>query len=466
MTTLAVREETAILDSGELAFSIESRILRELGERLVKHPETALLELIKNAYDADAEVCTITLGPEEITVDDWGHGMTLDEFKGGWMRIGTSAKEAHSLSRHYSRAITGEKGIGRFAVRFLGRVLELESIADDPSLGRTRLRATFDWPTIDRTEDLGQVRVPYVLQKADPAAKTGTKLAISALRIDTASIDRRKRRTGSVGVETPLRSLLSSTPLTRGTRRRRTRDPGFTLRIEPAPSDDEGSRRRRGFYTRGVCHTGGGRAEGRPSPDRDLPARPARAYLEITDKCRTRSAQPTPTFGFCLDEGTFTDLNLDGRLASTWLLERLRCRRFRSHFPGLSLWHWRRSDDWLTLSTDGPLISRPALEHHPATSRWTRKRRAAPSENYMLRLPQATQVVGVVQVEGQEGRQQAGGSAGRPRSRSSMTSYAAHRLCRRPRGLERLASIREETRSAHQCHRSRPVDPIRDGARS
>ena len=46
--------EDTLLDSGEISFSVESRILRELGERLVKKPEVAVLELIKNAYDADA----------------------------------------------------------------------------------------------------------------------------------------------------------------------------------------------------------------------------------------------------------------------------------------------------------------------------------------------------------------------------------------------------------------------------
>jgi hypothetical protein len=50
---------TAVLDHGSLSFTIESRILRELGERLVKQPEVAVLELVKNAYDADATNCVI-----------------------------------------------------------------------------------------------------------------------------------------------------------------------------------------------------------------------------------------------------------------------------------------------------------------------------------------------------------------------------------------------------------------------
>ena len=113
--------QTQILERGSLPFTIESRIIRELGERLVKQPEIALLELVKNAYDADATRCELSFQPSTITVKDTGVGMTLSEFKSAWMRIGTSAKEARTHTRLYQRPITGEKGIGRFAVRFLGR---------------------------------------------------------------------------------------------------------------------------------------------------------------------------------------------------------------------------------------------------------------------------------------------------------------------------------------------------------
>src|SRR3954467_4959571 len=97
--SVAIREEE-LLDKGTVSFSVESRILRELGERLVKQPEVALVELIKNAYDADARLCKVTYTPPvEITVVDDGHGMTLSEFKNGWMRIGTSSKAKEGQSR-------------------------------------------------------------------------------------------------------------------------------------------------------------------------------------------------------------------------------------------------------------------------------------------------------------------------------------------------------------------------------
>ena len=46
-----------ILDEGTVPFQTEGRLLQELGERLVASPEVALVELIKNSYDADSKSC-------------------------------------------------------------------------------------------------------------------------------------------------------------------------------------------------------------------------------------------------------------------------------------------------------------------------------------------------------------------------------------------------------------------------
>ncbi len=97
-------------------------------------PEVALVELIKNAYDADSPSCEVRLADsgKTLVVSDKGHGMTLDEFSEKWMRIATSSKVEERVSRTYSRRLTGAKGIGRFAVRSSRRYLTLTSIALDP----------------------------------------------------------------------------------------------------------------------------------------------------------------------------------------------------------------------------------------------------------------------------------------------------------------------------------------------
>jgi len=237
--------ERPVLDEGSLSFSIESRILREFGERLVKQPEVAVLELVKNAYDADATSCTIDFDfPQSVVVEDTGSGMTLARFRDGWMRIGTSAKVGNGRSEIFNREITGEKGIGRFAVRFLGRNLHLESVAQDlKHQRRTRLVADFDWPRFDRYEDLGQIAVPYGLELALPDEPLGTKLVITRLRSEIGTLDLRRVRTGSIGILTPLCSLFRTeqsdderypVPI-----QGKIIDPGFQLKIRDAREADK-----------------------------------------------------------------------------------------------------------------------------------------------------------------------------------------------------------------------------------
>ena len=83
--------KAVILEQGRLSFTVESRILRELGERLVKQPDVALLELIKNAYDADARNVEIAFGDNQITITDDGHGMSEADFVERWMRMKQAA---------------------------------------------------------------------------------------------------------------------------------------------------------------------------------------------------------------------------------------------------------------------------------------------------------------------------------------------------------------------------------------
>src|ERR1035438_8178430 len=91
------------LDKGTIPFQAEGRLLQELGLRLVAKPEVALVELIKNAYDADSPTCVVQLEDQGKTliVADNGHGMTLEDFKSKWMRIATSNKLEKQISKKY-----------------------------------------------------------------------------------------------------------------------------------------------------------------------------------------------------------------------------------------------------------------------------------------------------------------------------------------------------------------------------
>lgn len=392
------------LDKGTLTFSIESRIIRELGERLVKQPEVAVVELIKNAYDADATICSVTYDPaREVRVVDDGHGMTLDEFKTSWMRIGTSAKVGHLSSPRFGRRITGEKGIGRFAVRFLGRILALETVADDEKRGfRTLLTATFDWEMFDRNEDLGRVTVPYELYRADPRRSTGTTLTITELRESARSINLQRIRTASISVVNPFRPLMRDNSPFRETSVSRYRseevDPGFSLSIEPS-TDETPPDVAAGVLDRAVLRSVLQLDKGRIRirvyrRDRSEPA------LDIDDRYpNTIGSLYADVRFFPKRKGTFAGMPVDGRTARDWVKKTAGVAVFDRSFRVLP--YGTEGDDWLRLAADAAKRERDpkstlATKHFPMDD----ATKSSTQLNYMLKLPHPEQLVGVVQVEG------------------------------------------------------------------
>lgn len=198
------------IDHGAVSFETEGRLLQELGERLVASPEVALVELIKNAFDADARTCEIDVfGTEDaVEVRDDGHGMAFDQFANRWMRIATSHKVDEKTSPTFGRRRTGQKGIGRFAVRFLGSKLRLISVAfDDARKSKTRLEVDFDWRRIDSSSDLRSAKIPYTLFTAADDAQTGTTLRIEGLKQGTEFIATKAFRTSVLRIVSPLESL-------------------------------------------------------------------------------------------------------------------------------------------------------------------------------------------------------------------------------------------------------------------
>jgi signal transduction histidine kinase len=383
-----------VLDAGSLQFSVDARILRELGERLVRRPETALLELIKNSYDADATLCRVVVEARRwLEVVDDGHGMTLEEFRDGWMRIGTASKAARTSTVLYRRPITGEKGIGRFSVRFLGERLKLTSVADDPARAvRTTLTATFNWPEYDESADIGRIDVPYQLTASDDAVATGTSLRISKLRPAVRSLDLKHVRTGSIGLVSPLRSLMALTH----TDASGTADPGFRLVLgEGDDGDDIAARVLDAFELRATLEVTRGRlhlmiyAKGRAQP-----------YFELTDTVSSRCGDVRADIRFFPRRaGAFRGLGIDGRRAYTWIRENAGVAVFDRDFRVAP--YGDAGDDWLRLSGDAASNRRQprarlALKHFPMSE----SEQSSTSENWMLRLPQSSQLVGVVQVSG------------------------------------------------------------------
>jgi hypothetical protein len=167
----------------KLTFTVDSRLLRELGERLVGRPHIALAELVKNSYDADATQVVIRFLPERIEVADDGHGMSREDFEDKWLRIGSTHKEREAYSPRLRRPLTGSKGVGRLAVQLIANNLEIRSVE---RFSRSReLKAEVDWREAVEAGDLTEAPV-YVdeipVQSAFPhESETGTILILSNL---------------------------------------------------------------------------------------------------------------------------------------------------------------------------------------------------------------------------------------------------------------------------------------------
>src|ERR1043165_3804852 len=114
------------------AFSVDARAILTLGRDSIKDHTTALVELVKNSYDADATRVEVDIfsDVEEpyIRIADNGSGMIEKEVENNWLRIGYSEKKVKKISKRHRRK-TGEKGIGRISADRLGATLELRTKA-------------------------------------------------------------------------------------------------------------------------------------------------------------------------------------------------------------------------------------------------------------------------------------------------------------------------------------------------
>ena len=144
-------------DNKPIPLRPRARILRTLGDELISSETVALIELVKNAYDADAKNVLISFegqlqeGTGSVAIMDDGHGMDMDTIINSWMIIGTLTKKQNRKSKSGRRRVLGEKGIGRFAVSRIANELELYTRTDEQST--TENYAVFDWTQFDN-EDL------------------------------------------------------------------------------------------------------------------------------------------------------------------------------------------------------------------------------------------------------------------------------------------------------------------------
>jgi signal transduction histidine kinase len=173
------------------SFKPRARILMQLGDQLIRNESIALIELVKNSYDADANEVTISMKNLEnpdlgrIVIKDDGSGMTTDIVKNVWLEPGSDFKSkllrANVPSPNYKRLPIGEKGIGRFGVHKLGNSIRMTTRAADSK----EVFVSIDWQHFADAKYLEDAPIKIV-ERSEPKVfrgdETGTKLVIENLR--------------------------------------------------------------------------------------------------------------------------------------------------------------------------------------------------------------------------------------------------------------------------------------------
>jgi signal transduction histidine kinase len=177
-------------NQGSAAFQPKARIIKLLGDELITNEVIAMVELVKNSYDADAPEVKITLenvrDPEcgRIVIHDNGIGMNLDTILNAWLQPGTDIKkknrEKSERSRIFHRPILGEKGVGRFAAQKLGSLITLTTRSKEDKLETS---VEVNWKEFERDKLLSEIPVRWI--RIEPKTfrenQTGTSLEIRFL---------------------------------------------------------------------------------------------------------------------------------------------------------------------------------------------------------------------------------------------------------------------------------------------
>src|SRR4051812_33826995 len=151
---MASNERDSAFDREHPTFTVDTHLFRELGELLVGRDSTALIELVKNSYDADAIEVEVHAQHLESARDGWiqitdnGVGMTPKIFEDGFLRIASRAKDlGDRRSLRFKRRFTGEKGVGRLAAHKLAELIDVTSFAGDElrTNGAVGVHGAIDW---------------------------------------------------------------------------------------------------------------------------------------------------------------------------------------------------------------------------------------------------------------------------------------------------------------------------------
>lgn len=145
----------------DIPFAISARTAHLIGLENFANAEGAIVELVKNSYDADADTCVVVANIKtdktrsSLYIIDNGTGMTDKVITNHWMTIGTDDKLINARSAKKKRVKSGAKGIGRFALNRLGKRSEMLTFSTETNKGYIW---NVNWTSFDEVRILSDVK--------------------------------------------------------------------------------------------------------------------------------------------------------------------------------------------------------------------------------------------------------------------------------------------------------------------
>lgn len=181
--------------TGTLRFEVGAGVILTLGQDLITDSIQAVMELVKNAYDADSSWVSVEVNTTAVADDphflgakgyvrvlDSGHGMTLEDVQRGWLTIAQSQKRQMKAEGRQTggkkRTPLGDKGLGRLGSQALGRYVQ---IVTRPKGLSEVLTVWIDWAAFREDTVLSAVAIEYSSSQRGSGEPDGTAITIWGL---------------------------------------------------------------------------------------------------------------------------------------------------------------------------------------------------------------------------------------------------------------------------------------------
>ncbi len=174
-------------ESEKIPFRMHPRVFESLGADLVTSDAVAIIELVKNSYDAHATRVDVRLKKSTedneliLEIEDNGSGMNHEVIENAWAVVATPyrVKQTNSKQGRKGRRASGEKGLGRLSAARLGNNLEMFTKPANEDCWQVKV----DWGILAASDDLSSCEIQLQKYNGNPlAGRTGTLIRICELK--------------------------------------------------------------------------------------------------------------------------------------------------------------------------------------------------------------------------------------------------------------------------------------------